>query len=339
MRTFENLIFLLMKTIVGVFMGGYSSEWEISMQSGETVLDHLNKAVFECYKVIINREGWQVDLGDRKIALNKSDLTFQLSGRTIRFDVIYNAIHGHPGEDGYMQAIFELNNLPHSSSDFFESALTFNKLRTNELLKHQGVPVAKSKTVTNIDAVKPEKLAEDIGLPMFIKPNRSGSSFGITRVTTIDQIPEALVNARKEDDQIIVEQEIKGIEVGCGVVSRDGKIEAIAVTEIRPKNEFFDYNAKYMGDADEMTPAEIDQKIYDEICRLSERIYEHLNLWGIVRIDYIIEDGTPFLIEVNSVPGLSPASIVPQQVEYRNWALGEFFGGLLNESIKRHSAK
>ena len=328
-----------MKTVVGVFVGGYSSEWEISIQSGDTVLDHLDKNEFDCYKVIIQREGWQVEENGHSYSLDRSDLTFEKDGQKIQFDVIYNAIHGHPGEDGYMQAIFELNNIPHSSSDFFESALTFNKLRTNELLKHQQVMVAESVQIDQIEDIDPEELVAKIGLPMFIKPNRSGSSFGVSRVTSKGQIAQALIDARKEDDQIIVEQELKGKEVGCGVVRHHGKTEAIAITEIKPKTDFFDYQAKYEGASEEITPAEIEPDLYDEICRLSERIYDYLNLWGVVRIDYIIQEGSPFLIEVNSVPGLSPASIIPQQVQYRNWALGDFFGGLLQESIKKHTAK
>ena len=326
-----------MKKRVGVFMGGYSSEAGISMQSGQTVIDNLDKATFDCFSVKISRDNWTVHQGEKSWPLNRENLTFTKDGIETSFDVIFNAIHGHPGEDGYMQALFELNNIPHSSCGFFESALTFNKHKTSALLKAQGITVPKSKFFQKGEVIDPEAIFSEFGLPLFIKPNRSGSSFGVTKVTGTEMILPALQEAFKEDDQALIEEAIIGTEVGCGVVRKAGKTEAIAITEIVPKKDFFDYEAKYLGASEEITPARIDQTLYDAICRSSEFIYDYLDLWGVVRIDYIIKDNTAFLIEVNSIPGLSPASIVPQQLAYRGWSLPSFFGGLLLESIAKHT--
>lgn len=324
-----------MKIKVGIFMGGYSPEAGISMQSGETVFANLNPIEFERYKVVIEKEHWTVLDGDEQYSLSRSDLSFVKHGKTEHFDVIFNAIHGHPGEDGYLQALFELNGIPQSSSNFFECALTFNKHKTNALLAGKGITVPKSKFVNRGEEINPKEIAAIFGFPLFIKPNRSGSSFGVTKVNTTEEIAPALAFALKEDNQALIEQGIVGTELGCGVVHHRGETEAIAVTEIVSKNDFFDYQAKYEGASDEITPARIKQELYDQICRISESVYDYLDLWGIVRIDFIIQQDTPYLIEVNAIPGLSPASIVPQQIEYRNWSLPEFFGGLLKETIAK----
>ncbi len=328
-----------MKKNVGIFMGGYSSEWQISMQSGQTVYSNLDPAEFNRYKVSIRQDAWTVTDETGTWPLKKDTLTFFKGEEEIHFDVIFNAIHGHPGEDGYMQALFELNNIAHSSCGFFESALTFNKSKTNALLKAEGITVPKARFYTATKNIDTKELCAFFGLPLFIKPNRSGSSFGVTRVNTEADVLPALEAALKEDDQIVIEEAILGTEVGCGVVRRNGKTEAIAVTEIVPKREFFDYKAKYEGASEEITPARIDQKVYDAICAQSEKIYDYLGLWGVVRVDYIIRENVPYLIEINSIPGLSGASIVPQQLAYKQWPLPQFFAGLLNDSIKKHDQK
>jgi D-alanine-D-alanine ligase len=326
-----------MRIKVGIFMGGYSPEAEISRQSGETVFAHLNREEFEAYKVLISRDEWKVVDGASSYPLNRENLRFTKDGKPHSFDVIFNAIHGHPGEDGHMQALFALNNIPHSSSGFFESALTFNKHKTNALLQAQGIVVPRSTFVQKGDTVHENDIAKNFDFPVFIKPNRSGSSFGVTRVTEKEEINKALRAALAQDDQALIEEGIVGTEVGCGVIHLNGKTEAIALTEIVSKNAFFDYQAKYEGASDEITPARIDPRLSAEICAISERVYDYLNLWGIVRIDFIIRENTPYLIEVNSIPGLSPASIVPQQINYRNWSLPEFFGRLLKESITKNT--
>ncbi len=324
-----------MKTRVGILMGGYSSEAGISLQSGETVFNNLDRTIFEPYKVIISRESWHVEDGEARHPLLRNTFRFLKDGEEFGFDVVFNAIHGHPGEDGYIQALLELAGVPHSCCGFFESALTMNKHKTNALLKAQGVVIPNSRFLLASDDYHEEEIEKTFGYPLFIKPNRSGSSFGVTKVTSRAGISDAIREALKEDNQVVIEEAITGTEVGCGVVHRNGKTEAIAVTEIVPKRDFFDYQAKYEGASEEITPARIPAAVYNEVCRISTFIYEYLGLWGVVRIDYIIRNNQPYLIEVNSIPGLSPASIIPQQLAHRNWLLPEFFGGLLLDSITK----
>jgi len=325
-----------MKYKVGVFVGGYSSEAGISRKSGKTVIDNLDKNIFDIYEVEINRDAWFVKQGDQSWPLHRGKLTFYKNEEETRFDVVFNAIHGHPGEDGYLQALFELNNIPHSSCGFFESALTFNKSKTNALAKTIGINIPKAVFITQAENIIAENLVAELGLPMFIKPNRSGSSFGVSKVKHLADVQKAIAEALKEDDQIVAESAVIGTEVGCGVVRLAGKTEAIAVTEIVSKREFFDFEAKYEGASEEITPARIEQELYDNICRQGEQLYDFFGLKGIVRIDFIIQHNAPFLIEINSIPGLSPASIVPQQLEYKGWQLQDFFGRLLLETIEQH---
>ncbi len=314
-------------------MGGYSSEWEISMLSGQTVFENLNEDEWDIYKVIITKDSWTVQKNQQSWPLDRGNLTFTIDDETVKFDVIFNAIHGHPGEDGYLQALFELNNIPHSSCGFFESALTFNKNKTNALLNQFNVKTPNARFYTNTKDVNPAEIAATMGFPLFIKPNRSGSSFGVTKVKTEEEILPAIKAALKEDTQVLIEGAVVGLEVGCGVARQNGVTKAISITEIVPKHEFFDYEAKYKGESEEITPARITQTVFDFICSQSEKIYDYLGLWGIIRIDYIIENNMPILIEVNSIPGLSPASIIPQQLKFRNIELTTFFGDLLKESI------
>lgn len=325
-----------MKIRVGIFMGGYSSEAEISILSGQTVYNSLDVEKFEKYKVVISRDSWLVTDGRDSWPLNRIDLSFERDGKTLHFDVVFNAIHGHPGEDGFMQALLELNHIAHSSCGFFESALTFNKSKTSALAQSRGITIPRARYITEVASINPKELCESFGLPLFIKPNRSGSSFGVSKVNTEDEVLPAITSALKEDHQIVVEEAIIGTEVGCGVVRKNGKTEAIAITEIIPKRAFFDYQAKYEGASEEITPARISDDLYLEISAKSEAIYDYLGLWGVVRIDYIVRDGIPYLIEINSIPGLAPASIIPQQLAYRAWPLGSFFGGLLEESIQHY---
>lgn len=325
-----------MKYTTGIFTGGYSSEADISRKSGKTVMEHLDNTIFDVYEVDISRQAWVVKQHGYHWPLKRDTLTFERDGKEMHFDVIFNAIHGHPGEDGYLQALFELNGIPHSSCGFFESALTFNKSKTNALAKTRSINIPKAVYMADANNTSPKKLIDELGLPLFIKPNRSGSSFGVSRVNSAEEILPAIKKALKEDNQIVAESAIVGTEVGCGVVRLGGKTEAIAVTGIYTNHEFFDYEAKYEGASEEITPAPIAAHIYEQICRQSEDIYNYLGLKGVVRIDFIIQDETPYLIEINSIPGLSPASIIPKQLAYRGWSLQEFFGRLLLEAIEQH---
>ncbi len=328
-----------MKQTIGVLMGGYSSEWEISMQSGQTVLNHLDKDLFIGYGISIRRDGWNVMVGDKHIPIDKNDFSFEIEGEKITFDALFNAIHGTPGEDGLIQGYLAMLNIPHSSCLAFEAALTFNKGECNQVLRDFGIRCAPSIYLQPGQKADHELTTRLLNFPVFVKPSRAGSSFGISRVENTSQLDAAVDFARTEDDRVIIEQGVIGTEVGCGIFSKEGEPTVIELTEIVPKNAFFDYKAKYEGESEEITPARISKAAEMEIRNITKKVYELLHLRGVVRIDFIIEKltGLPYLIEVNTVPGLSPASIVPQQVEIMGMTLKDFFTFVIQDSLSAKS--
>jgi len=325
-----------MKPNVAVVMGGFSSEFSISIESGETVYNALLNSAFKPFKVLILKDRWVVLFQNEEYPIDKNDFSWQHNGKKQNFDVVFNAIHGSPGEDGILPAYLNLIGLKQTSCNFFESALTFNKSKTNVVLSQMGVRCPRGIYLNANNKINVDKIAEKLGLPLFVKPSRAGSSYGVTRVTEKSQILSAIAEAKKEDHEIVMESEVAGIEVGCGLARINGKIEVLAITEIVSKNAFFDYQAKYEGASEEITPARIPQAAETEIREISTNVYEKLNLKGVVRIDYIIDKNTqhPVFIEVNSVPGISGASIVPQQVVYKGYSLKEFFTLLLEEEMR-----
>jgi D-alanine-D-alanine ligase len=325
-----------MKKKIAVIMGGYSSEYEISIGSGEAVMMALADSDYDATQVLILKDRWVAVENGVEMTIDKNDFSFLRQDEKITFDGVFNAIHGTPGEDGLMQAYFEIVNMKHTSCDFFGSALTFNKSKTNAIVSRFGVNCAKGMYFTGNDIIDENELAENLGFPLFVKPSRSGSSYGITRVTELAGIKPAIDEAKKEDSDIVVEAAVLGIEVGCGVARLNGKVEVLAITEIVSKNAFFDFQAKYEGASEEITPARIASEIQNEIEENSIALYEKLELKGVIRVDYIIEESTnrPVFIEVNTVPGLSPASIVPKQLEYKGYSQKEFFTLVLKETLK-----
>lgn len=326
-----------MKKSVGVLMGGYSSEKGVSMKSGMAVFESLPRDVYVVHALHITREGWWLVRGDEKFAIDKNDFSALTPEGKITFDVLFNAVHGTPGEDGLLQAYFRLLDIPHTSSGHFESALTFNKVETSSLLNHFGVNIAPAYYLMENEPVNTDEILKAAGsLPVFVKPNRSGSSFGVSKVKTKSELPVAIQKAFEEDSQIIIEKAITGTELACGLARIRGEIKVLGITEIVPKNEFFDFAAKYEGKAEEITPARISEALTNKIAKESKFIYESLNMSGIARVDYIVEKDThiPFLIEVNSVPGLSKESIVPQQITYTGFSLDKFYALLIEEALK-----
>lgn len=271
--------------------------------------------------------------------VNKNDFTVDKGGEIISFDLLFNAIHGKPGEDGLLQGYLQMLKIPQTSCEAFEAALTFNKAECNRVLKDFGIRVAPSIYLHPNREVDSKVVSEKLLFPVFVKPSRAGSSFGVSRVENAEGLVDAVSFARTEDDRVVIEQGVIGTEVGCGVFAKDGTPEIIAITEIVPKKAFFDYEAKYHGASEEITPARISSEIETEIKRISAEVYNLLHLKGVVRIDYIIEKSSqlPYLIEVNTVPGLSPASIVPQQVAYAGWSLTDFFTLVLEETSRNAS--
>lgn len=318
-------------------MGGYSSEFEISILSGQTVLENTDTSQYNPYAIHILKDRWVVVHQGVEYPIDRNTFTAEVAGESISFDVLFNAIHGSPGEDGKLQGYLEMMKLPHTSCDSFESALTFNKAECNRVLKDYGIRCAPSIYLHEGEEVDPALVTRLLNFPVFVKPSRAGSSFGVSRVETVEELDKAIEYARTEDGRVVIEQGVIGTEVGCGVFVRNGVPEVISTTEIVPKKAFFDYEAKYQGASEEITPARVSPDVQSEIESISLNVYRALNLKGIVRIDFIVDgiSNLPYLIEVNTVPGLSPASIVPQQVAHAGFSLKDFFTFAIEEAHQK----
>lgn len=316
-------------------MGGYSSEFEISINSGKVVCEALDKNKYEVYPIHILEEGWFfVSINGEKHHVNKANFSFSNGTETITPTAVFNTIHGTPGEDGYLQAYWALLGIPHTSSDYYQAALSFNKRDCLSVLKNFGVRAANSYFVNQGSEINLEEIVKITGLPCFVKPNRSGSSFGISKVNEMAGIMPAIEKAFTEDSEIIIETALVGTEVSVGVYNNGEEIIALPVTEIVSENEFFDYEAKYLGKSQEITPARISDKETEMVKEEAIRIYKLLNMKGITRSEFIIEKGKPFFIEINTNPGLSSESIVPKQAREAGMTLTEFFDILIQNVIK-----
>ncbi len=314
-----------MKKSVAVIMGGYSSEYEISLKSGQTVMDHLPKDKYDVYAVHIRSGAWVVVIDGQEFAIDKNDFSFTKDGKQITFDVVFNAIHGHPGEDGAILAYFEMLGIPHTSAAFDKMALTFNKKNTIAVLRSYGIPTAKSIFLHYKDTVDLDKIINEIGLPCFVKPNRAGSSYGISKVYNKTDLQPAIDKAFKEDKEIIIESFLDGRELSIGVIKFNGQTKVLPITEIIPENDFFDYEAKYLGKSQEITPADLPEAIRRRAAEIARRVYEVLDLNGVSRAEYILVNGKPHFLEINMVPGLTQASIFPQQAVAAGLSLTELF--------------
>ena len=304
-----------MRTIA-IAAGGDSSEFEISVKSAIAVSNSLSSD-YTTYIIMIRGGDWYwEDSKGRYHSINKNDFSLIVDDSRIRFDAVFIAIHGSPGENGLLQGYFDMIQIPYSSCGSFCSALTFNKQACKLFLKEYSIPMAESILIRKNDRVDPDKIIESTGLPCFVKPNDSGSSFGVTKVGEKNKILPAVETAFKESDEVLVETFMKGREVACGVVKTREKDLVLPVTEIISKNEFFDFEAKYTpGKSDEITPANISRELTDTIQELSSGIYDILGCKGIVRVDFIIIDNKPWFLEINTVPGMTPESIIPKQAE------------------------
>lgn len=323
------------KKHIAVVMGGYSSEFKISINSGGVVCNALDKSKYEVYPVHILKEGWYfvAENGD-KHPINKADFSFNNGSETIKPDAIFNIIHGTPGEDGYLQAYWELLGIPHTSTDYYQAALSFNKRDCLSVLKNFGVRCANSYYVNKGTEINVEEIVKITGLPCFVKPNRSGSSFGISKVHEMKELLTAIDKAFDEDSEIIIETALVGTEVGVGVFNNGKETIAFPVTEIVSENEFFDYEAKYLGKSQEITPARISEEETQAVQQEAIRIYKLLNMKGVTRSDFIIENGKPYFLETNTNPGLSAESIIPKQAKEAGMTLKEFFDILIQNVIK-----
>jgi len=320
---------------IAIAAGGDSSEYEISMESAKQVEISLDPTRYHTRIVEIRKTGWFVhENNGTRYPVNRHDFSYQKNGQATKFDAVFNAIHGTPGENGILQAYFQLLGIPITGCDSFCSSLTFNKFTCNSVLRDAGIPVAKS-VLLNRSGKKPiETIESIIGYPCFVKPNNGGSSCGIYKVEKKDELLPALEGAFKEDSQIIVEQFISGREITCGIARIKGKLHVLPITEVISKNEFFDYQAKYNTEyADEITPANIPVRIAEECRNLTQKIYDLLQCKGVVRMDYIFSGSDMWFLEVNTVPGMSDKSIVPQQIRAYGMSTNTFFEDILREAL------
>lgn len=315
-----------MKKNIAIIMGGYSSESGISIQSGNVVFDNLDKNKFETYRVLISREKWvYIDENEAEYPINMADFTTTVNGYKIKFDFVFNAIHGHPGEDGTLLAYFDLIGMPHSSAPFYQMAVAFNKRDCLSLLKPYGIKSARSVYLNKGDQIDLDHIVKTVGLPCFIKPNRAGSSFGVSKVYAVDEIMPALEKAYLEDKEVLIEQFLDGIEVSVGVITWKEDIKVLPITEIDSDNDFFDYEAKYLGESNEITPARISETQKENVTHVARKIYKSMDLKGLSRADFIFVGDEPYFIELNMVPGLSAESILPKQAKEAGISLAELF--------------
>lgn len=320
------------KKNIAFVTGGYSGEAVISYKSAITIENNLDKERFNIYKIDITPEGWwHVAEDGRRTAVDRGSFTLDLSGSHIRFDAVFIGIHGTPGEDGKLQGYFDLLNIPYTSCDAATSALTFNKRYTVAVAAFAGINVARS---VHLFKHNRENNIDGLELPVFVKPNNGGSSIGMSKVTRKEELPAALEKAFREDDQVLVEEFIAGREFTIGVFRTNGEIMTLPFTEVKTHKEFFDFEAKYTpGMSEETTPAQVDEDIAEKVRAAARKVYAIFNCRGVVRMDFIYNEakGAPFLLEINTVPGQSEASIVPQQVRAMNWTLKEFYTKLIEE--------
>ena len=325
-----------MKKKVALVTGGLSGEAQISYKSAVTVNSNLDRNKFEVYQIDINPSGWWYTLeNSAPQKVNRDDFSITDGGNKINFDVVLLCIHGTPGEDGKLQGYFDMLGLPYTSCDAATSALTFNKRYTVAVAAFGGISVANSMHLFKHTPVSPEDILAKLQLPVFVKPNNGGSSIGMSKVTTADALAPALEKAFKEDTQVLVEEFISGREFTIGVFKTKGALQVLPITEIETSNEFFDFEAKYQGKSVETTPALISETMQSQLEAAAKRVYEVLNCRGVVRVDFIYneEKGLPYMLEVNTVPGQSAASVIPQQVKAMGMSLQEFYTSIVEESL------
>ncbi len=320
---------------VAVVMGGYSDESVISLRSGQLILNNLDKSKYQPFEVHILLNEWYCLVDGVKYTINKADFSFVKDNQTIKFDVAVNTIHGTPGEDGHMQAYWELVDLPYTGCTFYQSALTFNKRDTLSVLSKFNIPKANSIYVTKGDIIDGNKVAAELGLPFFVKPNQSGSSLGVSMVTTLEDFEKALDFAFAEDNDILIESYLNGREVSVGVLKYQGETKVLGITEILSQNSFFDYEAKYLGKSEEITPARISQEVENRVIETAKKVYESLGMSGFSRTDFIIMNDIPHFIEINTNPGLSPQSIFPQQAAYAKLEMGNLLDNEIELALQR----
>ena len=306
----------MMKKNIAIVAGGDSSEYEVSLRSAQGIYGFIDKSRYNLYIVTLRKSDWRVVLPDGSTKnVDKNDFSFQSDDGKVNFDYAYITIHGRPGEDGRLQGYFDMIGIPYSSCGVLAGALTFNKFINNQFLKSQGVNISDSIRLTVGQSVETEDVINRLGLPVFVKPNDGGSSFGVSKVKEASQMQPAIEKAFAEGGEVIIERFVKGTEVTCGCYKTKSKKIVLPITEVVTENEFFDYNAKYNGEVKEITPARISDEMTEAIQQQTLKIYDLIGAYGLIRIDYIIpDDNNPVVLEVNTNPGMTSTSFIPQQI-------------------------
>ncbi|RPD98186.1 D-alanine--D-alanine ligase [Aureibaculum marinum] len=320
---------------IAIIMGGYSSEVEISLKSGNVVYNNLNRALYKPYRVHILKEKWVVlDDNDMEFPINKHDFSTEINNKKITFDCVFNAIHGSPGENGVILAYFQLLGIKHTSAPFYQMALTFNKRDTLSVVKAYGIKTATSVYLNQGDTINENEIFEKVGLPCFVKPNNAGSSFGISKVSKKEDLKKAIEKAFAEDSELLIESFLDGTEVSIGVIEYEGKLKVLAPTEIVSENDFFDYEAKYLGKSQEITPARISETKLKNLNSVAKKVYKALGMKGFSRAEYIFIGDEPYFIEINTVPGLTSNSLLPMQAKEAGIPLDKLFSNAIEEALK-----
>jgi D-alanine-D-alanine ligase len=323
-----------MKKNIAIIMGGYSSEVNISIKSGNVVYNHLDKEKYTPFRVLILKEKWVVlDAEENEYLIDKNDFSFIFNEKHVVFDCVFNAIHGAPGENGQILAYLNLINLKHTSAPFYQMSLTFNKRDTLSVLKTYGIKAATSINLNEGDVIHIDKIIAKVGLPCFIKPNNAGSSYGISKAHTRKDILPAIAVAYKEDSEILIESFLEGTEVSVGVIQYKGKIKVLPITEIVSENDFFDYQAKYEGKSQEITPARISKQQQEKVEIAARKVYEVLKISGFSRAEFIFVNDEPYFLEINTVPGLTEESILPQQAKAAGISLASLFENAIESAL------
>ena len=325
-----------MNTVVGVAWGGFTSEHDISKKSGATVFNALQNSSHEVFYIHITKTDWSVsDAAENEYNLDKADFSFTKKGKKITFDVIINMIHGAPGENGQLAGMLELLQIPQSSCSSYTAGLTYNKRDCLAVARSLNIPTARFYTLDQGDDYNTETIEQAVGFPCFVKANRAGSSFGISKVYNAKELPLAIENAFKEDHQVLIEAALVGREISVGVLKWKKEIKVLPITEIISENDFFDYEAKYEGKSKEITPAQLPEGWTEAAVTLSKKIYQKMGLEGVTRSEFIFENGIPHLLEVNTIPGMTLQSLIPQQLEADGISLLEFLEELIAEALRK----
>jgi len=326
-----------MKKNIAIIVGGYSSEYEVSLKSGQGMYSFIDGDRYNRYIVVITKEKWEVESNGQRFPVDKNDFSFNFNGEKVTFDFAYITIHGTPGENGLLQGYFDMIGLPYSTCGTLASALTFNKYICKQFLSNFGVNIAPSIRLLPGETVENATVVQTLGLPVFVKPNDGGSSFGTTKVKLEEEIQPAIQQAFNEGREVIIEQFLPGTELTCGCYKTKGKITVLPVTEVVSKNEFFDFEAKYTASkVEEITPARISQELTQQVQELTSRIYDLVGASGIIRVDYIVSPANRItLLEVNTTPGMTATSFIPQQIAAAGLNIREVMTEIIENNMQQ----